>query len=84
MSRARFSGAAEQFKMLKDKCLEHPPDGPEIVIAVKSVAIITKVPKIGDPHCTTFDNCTAEANSALQAINKLIVDVQRSPVTAPN
>ena len=73
-----FRGAAEQFDSLKNKYLEHLPEGTEIVITGKSVAIIAKVPEIGDPHHTTFENYTVEANAALRAIANIILAVQQS------
>ena len=73
-----FRGAAEQFESLKNRYQDHLSGGTEIVITGKSVAIITKVPKIGDPHHTAFENYTMEANEALQAIANIILAVQRA------
>ena len=73
-----FRGSAELFESLKNKYQKQLPDGTEIVITGKSVAIITKVPKIRDPHHTAFENYTVEANAALRAIANIILAVQQS------
>lgn len=53
-------------------------DKTDLFIAGKSLAIITKVPKIRDPHRTSFDQYTIEADAALWAITDIIAVVHGS------
>ena len=73
-----FRGAADQFDELRKKYSAHLPDGAEIKLAGKSVAIIRHVPKISDPQNKSFDKYAMEAEAALAAIQEIILAVKKA------
>lgn len=76
-----FSGAASRLDELTERYSPHLPSGAELVQAGKSVAIIIAVPEIDNPWKKPFAEYTAQAETALDCVAKLIEAVEKTKIS---